>query len=172
MTPAPPRWRWGAVRPLSLSVFGAAAGVFGYLSGFPAGAGLAVVLVAVGVAEVLRSNASPSVAAFAPVPAVLGLVVVAVGSPAGLGIELFAGLAGLALLLWLADDPFRPVGGDRRSLPALAIPALALGIAWSSALFLPAGAVPLGVAGGLLALALAAVALLLGRPTVFDREEA
>ena len=96
----------------------------------------------------------------------------AVLAPVGLGIELVAGLAGLAFLLWLADEPTPPVGGSVRSLPTLAVPALALGIAWSSALFLPAGAVPLGVAGDLLALTLAAVAFLVGRPALFDREEA
>jgi hypothetical protein len=54
----------------------------------------------------------------------------------------------------------------------VAIPALALGIAWSSALFLPSGVVPLGVAGALLALAIVAVAFLVGWPTVLDRDEA
>jgi hypothetical protein len=79
---------------------------------------------------------------------------------------------GLAFLVWLADDPARPAGGARRGLATVAVPALAVGIAWSSTLFLPAGAVPLGVAGGLLALTLALVAFLVGRPSLFDREEA
>ena len=59
-----------------------------------------------------------------------------------------------------------------RALPEVAVPALALGIAWSSALFLPSRVVPLGVAGALLALAIVAVAFLVGWPSVLDREEA
>jgi len=149
-----------------------AAVLLGYLSGVPDGWGIVLAAAAVLAAALLRQSSADAVAAYAPVPVVVVLVVEAVGAPVGIGTEIVAGLAGLAFLVWLADDPSRPVGGAARSLGTVAVPALAVGIAWSSALFVPAGALPLGVAGGLLALTLGAVALLLGRPTVFDREEA
>jgi hypothetical protein len=166
---APGTRRWP--RPVSLALLLVAAGVLGYVSGFPAGFGPIVAVAAVVAAVVLRTGASRTEAAYAPVPVLAGLALEAVTAPAGLGSELFAGLAGLAFLIWLADDPSRPRGGAVRDLPTLAIPALALGIAWSSALFLPSRAVPLGVAGALLTLALATVAFLVSRPGAFDREE-
>jgi hypothetical protein len=172
MSPPGPPGRRGSVRPVSLALLFVAATFLGYLSGFPGGFGPFLAAAAVAVAAGLRVSSSRTVAACAPIPALAALAIEAVPAPVGLGSDLVAGLAGLAFLVWLADDPSRPVGGAVRSLPTVAVPALALGIAWSSALFLPSGAVPLGVAGGLLALALAAVAFLVGRPTVFDREEA
>jgi len=160
-----------SVQPVSLGLLLIAAVYLGFLSGYPGGFGPLVAGIAVVFAAGLRVGAPRGVAAYAPVPVLVALAVEAVPAPLGLGTELLAGLSGLAFLLWLADDPTRTVGGAARSLPTVAVPALALGIAWSSALFLPAGAVPLGVAGGLLALTLAAVAFLVGRPAVFDREE-
>jgi len=159
------------VRPVPLLLFGIAAGALGLLSGIPDGLGVLVSVGAVVIAAVLRSRPQPADAAWAPVPAVLGLAVVVVVAQVGIGVELVAGLAGLALLVWLADDPARPAGGAVRGLPTVTLAALALGIAWTSALFLPGGSVPLGVAGALLAGALIAVALLVGRPALFDREE-
>ena len=159
-------------RPVTFVALLVPAMLLGYLSGFPAGAGVLVVVAAVVAAAALRVVARPNLTSFAPVPVLLALVLEAVTAPAGFGTELVAGLAGLAFLVWLADDPARPAGGALRSLPVVAIPALALGIAWSSALFLPSGAVPLGVAGALLALAILAVAFLVGWPAVLDREEA
>ena len=159
-------------RPASFVLLLGSALFLGYLCGLPVDLGIVVAAVAVGMAVGLRADRSPRVAGYAPVPALVGLAFDAVVAPVGLGTELVAGAVGLAFLGWLADDPSRPVGGPVRALPTIALPALALGIAWSSALFLPPGAVPLGVAGGLLALTIVAVALLAGRPTVFDREEA
>ena len=161
-----------APRPVSLALLLVGAGFLGYLSGFPDGAGELLAVAAVVGGVVLRATSSSTPAAVAPVPVLAVLALDAVTAPVGLGSELFAGLAGLAFLVWLADDPSRPTGGADRAAPTLAVPALALGIAWSSALFLPSRAVPLGVAGALLALTLAVIALLVGRPTVFDREEA
>lgn len=161
-----------SVRPVSLALLLVASVSLGYLSGFPDGFGPLLAAVAVGLAAGVRTSPSASVAGYAPVPAVLVLAAEAVTAPVGTGTELIAGLAGLAFLLWLADDPSRPVGGAVRALPTIALPGLALGIAWTSALFLRPGAVPLGVAGALLALTLAVVALFVGRPSLFDREEA
>jgi hypothetical protein len=161
-----------SVRPGSLALLFVSCTFLGYLSGFPDGFGLVLVLAAVVAAAGLRAVPSRALSAYAPVPALAGIALEAASAPVGFGTELVAGLSGLAFLVWLADDPARPAGGAVRALPTLSLPALALGIAWSSALFLPAGAVPLGVAGAVLALALAAVAFLVGRPALFDREEA
>ncbi len=173
MTPVPsPRAERLPVRPVSLGLLFVSAAFLGYLSGFPDGYGLILAITAVLVATGLRMSSSRVLAPYAPVPALTALAIEAATAPVGFGTELLAGLAALSFLVWLADDPARPAGGALRALPTITLPALALGIAWSSALFLPAGAVPLGVAGGLLALTLAAVAFLVGSPTVFDREEA
>ena len=161
-----------SVRPVSLALLLVAATYLGFLSGFPDRFGPLLAAVAVLVAAGLRASPWRMLVAYAPVPALAALAIEAVPAPVGLGTELVAGLAGLSFLVWLADDPSRPAGGSVRSLPMVAVPALAVGIAWSSALFLPAGAVPLGVAGALLALTLVAVAFLAGTPTLFDREEA
>jgi hypothetical protein len=159
-------------RPVTLVALLVPAVFLGYLSGFPGGAGVILMVAAVAAAAALRVVARPGLTSFAPIPVLLALVVEAVAAPVGFGTEIMAGLAGLAFLVWLADDPARPEGGAVRGLPVVAIPALALGIAWSSALFLPSGVVPLGVAGALLALAIVAVAFLVGWPTVLDRDEA
>ncbi len=72
----------------------------------------------------------------------------------------------------MVDDPDRPPGGLARGASTVAIPALAVGIAWSGTILLPTGTLAFGVAAALLALVLAIVAFLAGRPDVFDREEA
>ncbi|HYB79847.1 MAG TPA: hypothetical protein VEG66_08860 [Thermoplasmata archaeon] len=164
--------RLRAVRPVSLAVLALPAVFLGYLSGFPGGAGFVLMVAAVAAAGVLRASRIPHRAAYAPVPVLIGLLLEAVAAPVGFGTEVVVGLAGVAFLVWLADDPARPAGGAVRGLSGVALPALALGIAWSSALFLPSGVVPLGVAGALLALAIAAVAFLVGRPSLLDRGEA
>ncbi len=161
-----------SIRPASLALLLVSATYLGFLSGFPSGFGPVLAAAAVIFATGLRVGPRRNVAAYAPVPVLAALAIEVIPAPVGLGTELVAGLAGLSFLLWLADDPSRPVGGALRSLPTVGVPALAVGIAWSSTLFLPAGAVPLGVAGALLALTLAVVALLVASPTVFDREEA
>jgi len=160
-----------SIRPASLGLLAVPAAILGALSAFPDGLGVLVALGAVTVAVVLRSWPNGSFAAWAPVPVVLGLAVATIAAPVGMGVELVAGLSGLAFLVWLADDPHRPTGGAVRGLPTVMVAGLALGIAWTSALFLPGGSVPLGVAGALLAWTLIAVALLVGRPSLFDREE-
>jgi hypothetical protein len=161
-----------SVRPVSLALLLVPLTTFGYVSGFSYGMGAAIAVAAVALGAGLRATGRRSLSPYAPVPVLLALAAFAVHAPVGLGFEFLAGLSALAFLVWLVDDPARPQRGALRSLPTVAVPALALAIAWSSALFLPAGAVPLGVAGGLLALTLALVAFLVGRPTLFDREEA
>ena len=160
------------VRPVSLAIVAVATALVGYLSGFPDGLGLFLAVGAVVFAAGLRTIPTRRVYSASPVPVLAVLVLEAATAPVGLGSELLAGFAGLAFLVWVADDPSRPKGGALRALPEVALPALALGIAWTSALFLPYGVVPIGVAGALLALTVAAVAFLVGWPALFDREEA
>lgn len=158
--------------PVTLAVLVAAATYLGYLSGFPGGWGPILSAGAAALGVGLRTYARPATVAYAPVPVLAAIALEAATSPVGFGTELAAGIAGLAFLAWLADDPARPLRGAIRALPTLSVPALALGIAWSSALFVPLGAFPLGAAGGLLALAVGAIAVLVGFPEMFDREEA
>jgi hypothetical protein len=160
------------VRPVSLALLLVVSIYLGYLSGYPYGLGAFVVAGAVVLAAVLRASRSGSDVSYAPAPVLAALAIEAAAAPVGFGTEFIAGVAALAFLIWLADDPTRPRGGPLRDLPTIAVPALALGIAWMSGLLLPAGAVPIGYAGGLLALALAAVAYLVVSPSLFDREEA
>ncbi len=167
--PAPaPRFR-GIVSGALLLV---ASGLFGYFGTLPVPLGAGLALGLTGAALALRAQARARLRAIAPVPALAALLVAALASPLGLLPELLAGMAGLAFLAWLADDPTRPAGGLGRARMTLLLPALALGIAWASALLLPSRAAPIGVAGGLLAGALVALAILIARPGAFDREEA
>ena len=141
-------------------------------SGLPyvGGVGLAVVALALGIG--LRWTPNPIGREVAWVPSVVALGVLSITAPLTILAELVAGLGGISVLLWMVDDPDRLPGGVARGLPALALPALAVGVAWSSALLLPPGAAPLGAAAALLAFAVAVVAFFLGRPDLFDREEA
>lgn len=162
---APPRGSIGGA--LVLGLFAA---FLGYTSGLPpaVGIGAAVALVALGTG--LRSIPSRRALALAPVPPLAGVVLGALWSPLGLVPELAAGAAGLAYLVWLADDPSRPPGGIARARMTLLVPAVALGLAWSSALLLPSSSATLGIAAVLLVLALGALAYLIGQPTLFDLE--
>lgn len=155
----------------SLALLVVVGALFGYLTQWPSYEGVLVVLGGVAMGAALQ-RAPRSLRALAPVPVVAGFATVAVGSPLGLLPELVGGVSGLAILLWLADDLDRPAGGITRAGQTFAIPALALGIAWMSALLLPSRAASVGVAVGLLVFAIAALAYLIGQPTLFDREGA
>lgn len=163
----PPLRRLLGVGSALLVVFG---GFLGYLSGVPEGGGLFVVLVPIALGFGLRAVRSGSARWIAPLPVLSGLAAGVFLSPFGIVPELVAGGCGLAFLAWLAEDPSRAPGGLARAGTTIMVPAVALGIAWSSALLLPSGSATLGVAAGLLVSALVAVALLVARPDVFDRE--
>ncbi|MGD0250141.1 MAG: hypothetical protein ABSB97_04560 [Thermoplasmata archaeon] len=147
-------------------------GFLGYLTALPHDLGVVVAVVGVGVGIGMREFRSFWARSLAPVPLLLAFGFGVVASPLGVVPELGAGAAGLAFLIWLADDPGRSPGGVERARTTILVPALALGIAWSSALLLPSGSYPLGVAAGLLVFAVAALAYLVSRPGLFDREEA
>jgi hypothetical protein len=163
----------GLARPLGSSVLLALAGGFlGYLTVLPAYLALAVVWVGVALGIGLRLVRDSRVQPWAPVPVLAALVTGAVASPFGVVPELVAGGSSLAFLIWLTDDPTRPAGGVVRGRAAFLIPAFALGIAWASALLLPSRSASLGVAAGLLVFVIAALAYLVGKPELFDRDTA
>lgn len=164
-----------AVSPLrvaygSSALLAITAGFLGYLAPGPYSLAPALLVGLVVVGAGLRSSRRRELQAAAPVAPLVGLGLGALASPLGLVPELLAGAAALAYLVWLADDPGRPRGGVARARLTLALPALALGICWSSALLLPSSSASLGVAAALLGGSLAALAFLLSRPGLFDRE--
>jgi hypothetical protein len=77
--------------------------------------------------------------------------------------EVLAGVSGVAFLFWIADDPHRPTGTGRRGVVPIAVVALGVGFSLSIILVLPPGTSEVGIAGGLLALAMVLVAVLLAR---------
>lgn len=144
-------------------LFGFTVGVLGLLGSLPLAVGPATGVAGVAVATVLRRWRSPIVGSWALLPALGVITLLAASSPAEPASELFAGLSGLAFLLWIADDPERPAGGGRRAVPTIALGALGVGLAWSITLALPGRSPDVGLAGGLLAAALVLLALLVAR---------
>jgi hypothetical protein len=86
--------------------------------------------------------------------------------------DLLGGLAGLALLLWLAGAPGAGPRAIARSLSTVGSAALIVMIAWTSALLLPRSPALLGIGAALLVTVVLAVAILLGRPDLIDAEPA
>ena len=168
---APSAWlplrRLLGLGPALLVVLG---GFLGYLAALPGNLGLVVVLVPIAAGFALRGLRSAPLRGIAPLPVLAALMWGAFQSPFGLVPELVAGGCGLAFLAWLADDPARERGGISRAPTLLAMPGAAIGLVWASALLLPSNSATLGVAAGLLAFAIVAVALLAARPEAFDRE--
>jgi hypothetical protein len=145
---------------------------FALLGSLAITASVAVAVVAVALGAAARLARPMWVHALAPVPPLAGLAVLAiVAVPTGVT-ALYGGLAVLAFLLWVADDPDRLPGGASRGLARLLVPALGLGIAWASAFLLPGGVAPLGAGVALLVIVVVAAALLLRSPGVFDRDAA
>ncbi len=163
-----PARRWG----LPGLALGLAAGALLALFGRWPAPLLGAVLLGGGAAVVLRLAGSDRLRPYAAAPALAALAAAALGAVATPATELLGGVAGVALLLWLVDDPDRPPGGLRRGAMIVLVPLFAVAIAWSAGSLLPPGAVPFGVAGGLLALVLVALAFVLGRPDLLDREPA
>ncbi|MGI0130236.1 MAG: hypothetical protein ACREDE_01135 [Thermoplasmata archaeon] len=129
----------------------------------------ALVGVALGVG--LRAASNPLVREAAPLPPLVALGFLATKTPLDPLADLLVGAAGVVFVAWLLDDPSRPPAGLARGVVEWAIPALAVGLAWTSAFLLPGGAASFGVAGGLLAASLFLLAYLVRRPELFDRDE-
>ena len=143
-----------------------------YESYLPIALGLALTVVGVAAGVWLRVAPWPAWRAVFLVPPLLALAVLAVYTPAGPVPILVVGAAGVTFVAWILDDPFRPPAGASRGAIVWAIPALGFGIAWASTFLLPSSATSFGVAGGLVAAALLALAFLVGRPELFDPEPA
>lgn len=149
----------GAATPLLLGALAVLLGLFG---GFPFPLGGVVGGAGVGLAVAWRA-ARPQGSPLTALPALLAISAESVVAPPGTATELLAGLCGLALLLWLADGPARPADGPARSLPAFAQVALAVGLGWAIALVGPHGPSNVGIAAGLLVVAIVLLAILLHR---------
>ncbi len=115
------------------------------------------------IAAILRGMRPGAYGTLTLVPPVVALGLLAATAPPGPSTDLFGGLSGLALLLWIADDPGRPSGGGRRAVPTIAVASLGVGLAWAVTLALPSKAPDVALGGALLAAALVLLAVLLGR---------
>lgn len=131
---------------------------------------LATLGVAVGVG--LRAARSPTLQNLSAAPVLATLGIFAAVTPIAPVAELLVAASGVAFVAWLTDDPSRPPAGVARGAAVWAIPGLGAGLAWASASLLPSTAAPLGVAGGLLVASVIALAYLVARPELFDRERA
>jgi hypothetical protein len=123
-------------------------------------------------ASLVRASVPQPLRYLALLPALVSLGILAAYSPVGVLPELVAGLAGLSLLLWCAEEPDRRPGAVVRGVAGLFVPAAAFGIAWLSSLLLPSGLGTVGIAAALLAASAAAILLLLRAPGTFDRDPA
>jgi len=145
---------------------------FATLGTLPLVEGISVAAAAAGLGGILRAVPLRWLRPTAPVPPLVGLSVLAVSATATGVTALYGGVAALALLLWVADDPDRLPGGAGRALPRLLVPTVGLAIAWTSAFLLPGNVAPLGVGVALLVALVVLAALLLRSPESFDRDAA
>jgi hypothetical protein len=164
------RARWRSVPPLAAA--GAVAVVMALIGGWPTAVGLGVALGSVGVAAGFSLPSVSRIRPLAPLPLLAGFLVLAAGLPSDPAPELLAGVGGVVLLAWIAEDPARPAGGALRGAIGWGLPCLAVGLAWISAFLLPPSAAPIGVAGGLLAAVVIALAALFHRPELVTSEPA
>jgi hypothetical protein len=161
--------REGFVRTLPATVVLLVAGIaLAAVGRLPFVVGAAVALLGVALTEALRWNVRHVASDLAPVPVLAALGILAAAAPFGPVPEVVAGAAGVALLAWIAADPTRPPHGVLRGAVEWGLPALAVGLAWASSFVFPGSAVPVGVAGGLLAAAVIALAFLVLRPELAD----
>jgi hypothetical protein len=146
------------------SVLALAAMALAFVSTLPPVLGVAIALVGVALSLGLELRAGEGTRALDPLPAMVALGILAAACPLGSVPELVAGGAGVAVIAWLAEAPDRPPHGAGRGALGWGLPGLAVGVAWIGSLLLPPSAAPIGVAGGLLAAAVLALAYLFRRP--------
>jgi hypothetical protein len=159
----------GLARAIPVAVVLAAAAIaLAAVGRLPLLLGASVAVVAVALSEFLRLSARLRTQDLAPVPVLATLGVLAAAAPIGPVPEVLAGAAGVVVLAWIADDPTRPPRGVLRGAVGWGLPGLAVGLAWASSFLLPGSAAPVGVAGGLLAAAVIALAYLFLRPELAD----
>jgi len=148
---------------LGTLIFGLAAVLLGLVGGLPFALGALIGAVGVGASVALRTVASRPWRPWTVVPAMLAVSVEVVLAPAVPAAELVAGATGIAFLFWMADDPHGSRGGAERGLIPIAVVAVAVGFSLGIVLVLPRFPSEVGIAGGLLALAMVLVAILLAR---------
>jgi len=145
---------------LTATLLGLSLGVLGLLGNVPYFLGPAVAAVGV-LGSFYARRRRPSSRSLAPlVPALLALVVLTATASAEASTELFAGLSGLAFLVWVADEPTRPAGGGRRAAGTIGSVALAVGVVWAIGLGFGGRTEEIGLAGALIATGLIVLVLL------------
>ncbi len=127
-------------------------------------AGLGIGLAGLAFAALLSVVGGGRFRPIAPAPVLLFLGALAASAPLSALAEITAGAAGVAVLAWIANDPFRPPWGALRGALGWGVPGLAVGLAWVSSFLLPPSAAPVGVAGALLAATVIAIAVLFAEP--------
>lgn len=165
--PPPPRVIAPTVPVLVLVVL-----LLAYGSRLPLGPALLLAALGIAFGVALRAARYPLLRDGAMVPVLVVLGVFAAETPIAPIPELFVGVAGVVFVAWLMDDPSRPPAAVARGAVEWAIPAVGVGVAWTSAFLLPSTAAPVGVAGVLLVSALLLLAYLVRRPDLFERDEA
>ncbi len=171
MKAAPARPSSAGGGPFTTALLAATLAVLGLLTGLPFLLGPVIGVVAVvGAAGWRHTSRGRTESALFPVLGALGALLFA--APPERSTELFGGVAALAFLLWLADDPARPAGGGRRAVPLLGVAALSFGLSWSVTLLLAPGVPEVGIAAGLLVAALFLVAVALRWSLSAPRSEA
>ncbi len=166
----PPDRPWTALPPLAAA--GALAVVLALFGRWPFALGLGIALASVALAGGLEWVDDGRIRSMAPVPMLAGFLLLVARLPAGPAPELLAGVGGVVLLAWLAEDPARPAGGATRGVIGWGLPGLAVGLAWVSSFLLPPSAAPIGLAGGLLAAVVIALAAVVHRPELVTSEPA
>lgn len=157
--PAPPPGP-GGLR-LSTAVFGIAMLLLGLVTGVVPLLGPVTAVAGVAGSAYLRPRLTKDRAVLALVPALAALGLLLLLAPVAPSSELFGGLAAVALLLWLADDPSQAPGGGRRALPLLSVGGLAFALAWTLTLSFPVSTRNLELAATLATVALVLVGVVL-----------
>lgn len=154
----------------SAAILAAAVEVFALTTTLPWVASIAIGAAGIAAAILLRtiSEGRRTNTAAGIVLLVLGLLATAAPDSRLAGTA--GGLAVLALLLWLADEPGRVAGGMRRALPAVGVAGLGFAVAWVSAFLLPVARVPTGVIAALLVAVLLLATVLFARPELLELE--
>lgn len=122
--------------------------------------------VAVGgvVGSLLLRRRSPRPRSVVPLlPGVLAVAFVALTAAPSVLTDLFAGVVGLALLYWFAEEPSRAEGNAQRAAPSLLLATLAVGLAWAITLLRLPTSPEVGPAIALLAVGVSLFAVLLAR---------
>lgn len=133
----------------------------GLLSGLPFGTGAALGVIGAALSYRWRAEEHRRLSGLELAPCLGALCVLLLASPAGAGTELFGGLAVLAFLLWLADDPRVTTGAIRRAAAPLGVVGLVFAFAWVVPVAFAGSTENVGLAG-----LLAAAGLLIAGGTV------